>query len=449
MAVVGGGMGGLMAALRLRQQGVQVTLFEASDRLGGMVRTVRRDGWEFETGASTLTLTPATREVLESSGPIDGMVRPAPGSQRRFLVHEGRLVPVPASPAEFLATPLLSLAGRMRFVKEPFVPRGALMPEESMASFTRRRFGEEGAARIFDPLVSGTTGGDPEQLLARYTFPIEVEHERRSGSVLKGKLRAARTARREGQAAVDTSPWSCATGLSALPAHIAVALGSSCRTGVRVQKIGVARTGRVSVVDDAGTAHEFDGAVVALPAPALGRVNIDAPGGEHMSRVASMPHASLAVVCLGYRRADVSHPLDGHGLLAASSERRRILGALFTSSQFPGRAPSGHVLLTVSIGGARQPAAVALDDRALLEAAHDELRQLLGVSAPPVASEIARWPAALPLAVAGHAERLAVAANVESSNPALAFTGTWRDGLLLRDVMQGGVAAADRLLQLA
>jgi oxygen-dependent protoporphyrinogen oxidase len=160
-----------------------------------------------------------------------------------------------------------------------------------------------------------------------------------------------------------------------------------------------------------------------------------------------MPHASLAVVALGYRRNDVTHPLDGHGLLAASSERRRLLGAQFTATQFPSHAPPDHTLVTVSLGGARSPTVMALSDAELLELAHGEVQQLLGATSQPVISEVARWPAALPLAVSGHGERLAAAQQVERDAHHLAFAGTWHDGLMVRDVMLGGVAAATRLLE--
>lgn len=440
-------MAGLTAALQLRQMGAIATVFEAASDPGGMVRTVHRDGWILESGASTLSLTPGLRTLLEQAGPLPAMLHPQPGTQRRFLVHEGRVVAVPGSTTEFVATPLLSIAGRMRFLKEPFVPRGDPGPEETMASFTRRRFGEEGAARIFDPLVSGTTGGDPEQLLARHTFPNEVEFERRSGSVLKGRMRAARTARREGHSAAEAPPFSYAGGLDALPRQVATALGGQFRGAAPVTSIRSVTGAGVEVHFGDGQSEVFDGVVFAVPAPALGRIHVEAAGSEALAQVVSMPHASLVVVSLGYRRESVTHPLDGHGLLAASSERRRILGVLFTSSQFPSHAPPGHVLLTVSLGGARQPTVVALSDEQLLEQAHDELRELLGVTGLPVITGITRWPVALPLAVGGHGERLAAAARLEASAPRLAFAGTWHDGLMLRDVMQGGVAAATRLLE--
>jgi oxygen-dependent protoporphyrinogen oxidase len=447
IAVVGGGMAGLMAALRLGEAGALPTVFEAAEAPGGMIRTVHRDGWTLEMGASFLMVTPPLRALLELAAPLPTAVASAPGSQRRFLVHDGRVVAVPESAAELVASPLLSIPGRMRFLKEPFVARGGNDPEETMASFARRRFGEEAATRIFDPRASGTTGGDPEQLLARYTFPNEVEYERRAGSVLKGGARAARTARREGGTPAGAAPWSCTEGLSALPRHLARVLGEQFRASCTVESIQVDEAAGVLVQCTGAEPEHFGGVVIAVPVPALGRIRFEAPGSDALGHLLSMPHASIAVVALGYRRSDIEHRLDGHGLLAASSERRRILGIQFTSTQFPMVAPPGHVLLTVSLGGARQPNTVALNDAELLELAQREVAELLGAKAPPVMTELTRWPAALPLAVAGHAERIAAAAQLEASAPGIAFAGTWHDGLMLRDVMQGGVAAANRLLE--
>jgi oxygen-dependent protoporphyrinogen oxidase len=333
----------------------------------------------------------------------------------------------------------------MRLLKEPFLPAGRPDPEESMASFTRRRFGEEAAARIFEPLGSVATGGDPEQLLARYTFPLYVEYERRSGSVLKGRLRAARTARREGTPPPIT-PFTWCGGLGRLPERIGAHLGAALRTGVAIEGITIAPDRSVVIHSASAGTESFDGAVVAIPAPAVGRLHLTAGAAPSLAPLASMPHASLVVVALGYRRAEVLHPLNGHGLIVGAREQRRTLMAQFTSSLFPGHAPADHVLLTVSMGGARQPNLVSLGDTALRDAAHEELRPWLGISGSPVMSEVVHWPAVLPLAVAGHDARVAAGAAVEAAVPQLAFAGMWHDGLLLHDVMRGGAAAATRLL---
>jgi oxygen-dependent protoporphyrinogen oxidase len=159
-----------------------------------------------------------------------------------------------------------------------------------------------------------------------------------------------------------------------------------------------------------------------------------------------MPHASPVTVSLGYRREQVRHLLDGFGVLVPAAERRRALSLQFTSSLFPDRAPAGHVLLTATLGGARQPAHLTLPDDALVRIAADEAAGLLGISGEPLHASVQRWPAALPLPVSGHAARLAAAQRAEELAPRLALTGAWRAGSSLGEVMEGGVAAAERVL---
>ena len=443
VAVLGAGMAGLLAAHRLRQAGCRVRLLEAASQAGGIARTIRRDGWTIDLGAVTMGEPGATvAEVLRQAGEAEVLVEPAAGMSRRYLVHEGRPVAVPTTTAEMLATPLLSVAGRLRMLKEPFVARGG-GGEETAAAFARRRFGDETAERFMDPLVASTTGGDPNLVLAAYAFPKLVDFERRAGSVLKGRMRATREARRLGRRPAREGV-AALTGLGALAERLAVGLSGDLRTGAAVE--AVRRAGDLIEVRLAdGTTEHHDAAIVALPAWAIGRVDWQVPG-PGLAPVAAVPHASLATVSLGYRRDAVAHPLDGHGLLAPTGERRRVLSVLFVSSLFPDRAPAGHVLLTAVAGGVHRMADLALDDAALVELVREECEALLGARGAPALAEVARWPDAMPLAVAGHPARLAAAAATEAATPRLAFCGAWHDGLSVGDVMLGGVRAADRVL---
>lgn len=446
VAVVGGGMAGLLAALRLEELGAAPVVFEAAASMGGMIETVAHDGWLFELGAATITSSGgAAAPILSRLVDAAEVIRPAEMAQRRFLVHRGRPEVVPVTAAQLIATPLLSVAGRMRLLREPFIARRPDDGEESVSAFARRRFGDEVASVFFEPLLAGTTGGDPEQLLARHALPYLVAHERRAGSVLKGRLRAAREARRLGQPRSAAGPWTLRGGLAALTGMLSQPLEGRIHAAAAVAAIDFAATRPVVELAN-GEQHPVDAVVMAVPAPVLGRLALRGGAQLNLAPVASMPHASLVVVGLGYRRAAIAHPLDGGGLLAATSERRQCLAMQFGSSQFADRAPSGHVGLTVTLGGARHPAMASSDDGELVEVAHQEVVALLGATERPVVQHVRRWPRALPLAVAGHGERLAAADQAEAAEARLVFTGAWRDGLSIGEVMAGGVAAAERLM---
>lgn len=442
--VVGGGLAGLAAAHRLRVLGYRVTLLESGERPGGQVRTIREGGWVMDVGATTVADPgPGLDELLGAAGAADEVLRPAAGTERRYLVHHGELVGIPTSTAEMVASPLLSVAGRLRMIREPFIGRGGT-PEESAAGFARRRFGEEAAARFFEPLVASTWGADPEELLAEFAFPRLVGFERRSGSILKGRLRATREAKRTGVRPA-VGGWSCRGGLGTLSERMATALGEAWRPGRRVVSLALDAS-TVTVGCDDGSTMAADGVLLAVPAPVVGTLRI-AGCDARLGSLAELPHTSLAVVALGYPRDAVAHPGDGHGVLVPPSEGHRLLSLQFTSALFPDRAPDGHLLLTATFGGTRHPGDVGLDDAALVELAGRELRELLGVQGEPVRVAIGRWPAALPLAVRGHRARLDAAAAFERASRRVGFAGSWHDGLAVGSVLQGGRDAADRLAQ--
>lgn len=447
VAVVGGGASGLVAALQLRALGAEAVVLEAAATTGGVIRTIRRDGWIAEGGASSIAdAAPEVQALLDAAGVGPRILRASSARARRYLVHQGRLAAVPSSVGELLAWPVLSAAGRMRLIKEPFVKAAPADAEETVDSFVRRRLGDEMAERVFDPLISGSTAGDPAQLLVRYALPRLAEWERLGGSLLKGAMRAGMEARRRaGRAsAPQRGNWSCPDGLGELPALLTAQLGSRVRTGVHVASVTPVHDG-FEVADSTGQRERFDGVVFAVPARALGAIAIGVSDVTAIDNIAAIPHAPLATVSLGFRRDDVAHPLDGSGVLVAGGEHRSVLAALFASSLFPGRAPEGHVLLTAFVGGVRRPDLAALAADELVALVREEFAELLGARGVPQFQEVTAWRDAQPQAVAGHTAKLAAVAAIEAAAPGLAFAGAWRDGLPLAEVMRGGIAAAHRV----
>lgn len=442
VAVIGAGLAGLAAAVRLRQLGASVVVFERDADVGGVVQTLQRDGWTIDTGpAMAAEPPPRVRDLLDAIGMQQCTVRAGASGGTRYVVLQGRPVVVPRTTSEFSSSSVLSLAGRLRLLKERFIPSRADAADESVASFARRRFGDEMAERMFDPLLASTCAGDASEILARYAFPALVGHERGTGSALQGGARARLQARRRAKGR-PTGSWSCGDGMHQLAQHLARSAGE-----VRLDSpvTGLATHRRGAQVTAAGRTEEFAAALVALPAPALAKVELDPALRVALQPVTTMPHASIAVVALGFRREDVGHPLDGSRLLVPSCEGRAILSAVFPSSVFPERAPPGHVLITVFVGGARQPELVDRPDDELVSLVCGELGLLLDVSGAPVMARVTRRHDALPQAVAGHGARLAAADAIEATSPSLAFAGSWRDGLSVGDVLLGGIDAAERL----
>jgi oxygen-dependent protoporphyrinogen oxidase len=443
IAVVGGGAAGLAAAGRLASLGADVTLFESGDHAGGRIRTIRRDGWVVEAGALLVAEpAPEVRALLDAAGLAERTVRASAAARRRYVVHQGAPQLIPATLGDLIASPLLSVAGRLRMAREPFVSRRAEGEDESVDAFARRRFGDEVAERLFDSLVAEMSAGDATHTLVRYLFPKLVEFEQSAGSVLKGQMRAGMEARRRLRGK-PSGAWSCPTGLDEMTTALSTRPRMRCCLSTAVDQITAFAD---AIALRSGSANErFDGIVLTVPPPALARIEVPAPWRDAVTLLATIPHAPVASVSLGFARSSVSHPLDGMSIRVPSAEGRPLLSILVPSAVFGGRAPEGHVLLTCLVGGVSHPDVVALPAAELVALVRQQLADLVGVKGEPAFTEVTAWPAAFPQAVSGHAARLAAAEQLEQLTPRVVLSGSWRDGLVVSDVLRGGIRAADRL----
>ncbi len=443
MAVIGGGLAGLAAAARLRALHVDVTVFERGNDVGGVVRSEAcPGGWIVDAGPP-MAAEPdaAVRALLDDTGAAAWTLRAGPLGPERFIVLDGVPVPVPRTTSAFGESSLLSLAGRLRLLKERFIP-AVRVADESVDSFARRRFGDEVAERVFDPLLASTCGGDPRRIIARYAFPSAVGHEQRGSSGLQASARERMLSRRRNRGAPAGS-WSCTQGMQQLPRQLAAWIGD-VRPGATVRRVAIAgATCRVET--EAASPADFDAAVIAIPAPALAELDVALDVPHRLEQVAAMPHASIAAVSLGFAQSQITRPIAGSRLLVPTHEQRPILSVVFPSDVFAGRAPEGHTLITTYVGGVRFPQVAQESPEALVRLVRGELQSLLGVVGEPVLSRCTVWRDALPQAVAGHGQRLAAADAVEAATPAIAFAGSWRDGLSVAEVLLGGVRAAERL----
>jgi oxygen-dependent protoporphyrinogen oxidase len=184
-----------------------------------------------------------------------------------------------------------------------------------------------------------------------------------------------------------------------------------------------------------------DAVIIALPAPAAAAVLRQADQ-TLATELGQIEYAGSAVVSLGYARSDVAHPLDAAGMVIPRSEGRKILAISFLSSKFPGRAPEGHVLIRVFVGGALDPTAAGLDDTSLLARVRHEAADLLGIRAAPHLVQIDRWHAAMPQYHVGHVQRVAAIAARTARLPRLALAGAAYEGVGIPQVISSGQQAA-------
>lgn len=457
IVVIGGGITGLAAAHRLVERaqggaGVEVTLLEASDRLGGTIGTERTGGFVLEQGAdSMITDKPWGLDLCRRIGLADGLVGTREGERRTMVVHGGRLHPLPEGFLLMAPTALWPVAtsslftvpGKLRLALDLVLPRRTGGGDESLAAFVRRRLGGEALERVADPLAGGIYTADPERLSLAATMPRFLELERTHRSVILG-LRATTRMPPGGSGARYGLFVAPRDGMGALIEAVARRLPEGV-VRLRTAAQGLARDGdRWSVV--AGE-RSFDADGVVLATPAWASARLLAPHDPALARALdAIAYASSATVTLAYRADAVAGKLDGFGFVVPFAERRSLLACTFNSRKYPGRAPEGHELLRAFVGGARRPDLVELDDAALLAIVRAELRALLDIAAEPALVRIARYRRAMPQYAVGHLDRVAAIEQRVAALPGLLLAGAAYRGVGIPDCVHAGELAADRAL---
>jgi len=416
IAIIGGGITGLAAAHELAVRRVPFQLFEASSRLGGIIRTEHVDGFTIEAGPdSILVQKPAALKLCEELG-LGSRLISTNTPRTAFILKDGRLHPLPSPSVLGIPTTwrglarydVLSPGARVRLALEPLVRRGSARADESVGAFFRRRFGAGTVRAIAEPLLGGIHAGDIDALSIRSLFPRFVEAEAQSGSVIRSFRRARHSASSHadlGSRTTDPEPRithpgstqgdglfrSLIDGMEELVSTVErqLPIGSLCRNAPVARITADTTTGWQVRVN--GERIGARAVLLACPAHVSGDLlaPIDARAADLCREV---PYVSTVSVALAWPRSAVAHPLEGSGFVVA---RRgggpRITACTWVSSKWSGRAPAGTVLLRAFIGGSHDPRAVDLRDEELVELAQRDLQPALGIEGAAVLSRVYRW----------------------------------------------------------
>lgn len=445
IAVVGAGITGLTAAHDLAKAGHRVTVFEARKEAGGAIRSQHHDGgWLVEAGPNSLMLRDRSLDALFTELGLEPELQLAnPAAAKRFIVRGGRPIALPSGPLGAVFTPIFNFRGKLRVLAEPFIAKNTTNPDETLDSFARRRVGQEFLDYAVNPFIGGVYSCAPEELCVRHALPRLWRLEQNHGSLVKGTIALLRAKKKSGDK-TKTRLVSFRGGLQALPDALARARGENLRLGCAVTSLARDSTSGAWRVTSAAGTEEFDRVLLCSSAPALAKLAVGDSGATPLSSLAAMPYTAVTSVALGFPRTAVAHALDGFGMLIPAKENRRILGSLFSSTLFPGRAPDGHVLLTTFVGG-RQPEIAGKSDAELEALVREELAALLGATGAPVFRHFNRWPQAIPKYTVGFGALAATMDAFEREHPGVFLAGHFRTGISLADCLAAGRAVAARM----
>lgn len=441
--VVGAGIAGLAAAVELQQHVRDVVVIDPSDRPGGVMRTDHVGGYVIERGPNTFQVKAPLLAGLRRDGLDPLLLRALPASRLRCIYHGGCLVRVPMSPVGLVRTPLLSARGKWRLLAEPFVRRGD-GAAETVAEFAGRRLGREAVENLIGPFLTGVYAGDEEQLGAEAVFGSLVEKERWAGSITAGLV--AGLFRRRGPKGLR-GIYSAVEGLGPFARALSELLLEPPALGSRVS--GVRREGgewTVAVSGAGGASHlRARRLVVAAPSREAAEI-LRAVSPEAAAELEAIVYAPIVGVPVGVRPDDVRTPIEGFGFLVPRSAGVRLLGCLFMSQLFPGRAPSGCELLQCLVGGLRWPEAADLPDDVIAEQVRADLDRVLGLTGDPEILAVTRQPRAVAQPDRDHVRRVARIRAHLAGQPGLALAGSYLAGVSVADTFASGLAAARQIL---
>ena len=456
IVIIGGGISGLAAAHRVLElnQSAQVTILEASSRLGGTIHTEHRDGFLLERGPdSFISEKPQAIALAKRLGLESQLIQTNEGYRRSFIVRDGRLRAVPEgfqlmAPSRiwpFITSDIFSLAGKARMAADLLLPRKSTngSTDESLASFVRRRLGKEALERMAQPMVGGIYTADPETLSLRATLPRFLDMESAHRSLILAMLRQSRAQKTGTSGARYSLFLSFDRGMQVLVDAV-TRINADIRLKTRAQRLTVDRGWTITTDND----EQLKADAVCLAVPAYIAASLLSNTHEQLAqKLKQIKYASTATINFGYKRSAIAHPLNGFGFVVPFIEKRSLIACTFSSVKFSGRAPESRVLLRAFAGGALQPEIFALDELELARRVEADLRELLGITEPPLFTEVAKWERSMPQYEVGHLDRVKEIENALTELPCLTLAGNAYRGAGIPDCVRSGELAAECMMR--
>jgi len=463
VTVIGAGISGLSAAHRLWElsnetdTAVDITLVDARNRLGGVIHTIRRDGFLIDSGPDNfVTIKPWAMALIRRLGIESELISTNEAHRSALVVRKGKLQPIPEgfllmAPTKVfpvLASPVFSIPGKLRMGMEYFIPPRVTNGDESLASFVIRRFGREALDRIVQPLISGIYTARPERLGLRATMPRFLDLEAKHGSVIRGMRKESKARKTTGSGArygmFVTFKDGLHTLITALQNRLEQADFRLNQQAVQITKHAgdAGPPWHIRMAD--GTAIETDAVIITGPSKHAARLLTDTDP-TLADDLAQVEYASSAVVHLAYQRRQIGHPLDAFGCVVPLIENRDIIAASFSSIKYRGRAPKDTVLLRAFMGGALHPHMAGREDAELIRLACADLNDLLNISGSPMFTVVSRWPDSMAQYDVGHLNRIAALREKVDKHTCLALAGNGFEGVGIPDCVRAGETAAESI----
>ncbi|MBE2281304.1 MAG: protoporphyrinogen oxidase [Ignavibacteriaceae bacterium] len=448
VAVLGAGISGLATAFWLKKEGFDVSVFESNEKPGGSVQTDYSEGYLIDFGPNSgLETTPLISKLAEECGISDQMIYANESANKRYILRDDKFHALPTSPGAFIASKLFSFKGKLRIMGEPFIGKSDDGYYQSIAEFVERRLGREFLDYAIDPFVSGVFAGDPSKLSVKSAFPKLYRLEEVYGGLVKGMIKGAKERKRNAEKSKQTAKmFSFKKGMSQFTNAIADKLGESLTLNKPFQAVKKQPDGTylIEFSSDSEVLSGFDAVICTLPAHTIKKLNLFQAEEEFYNKLSGVYYPAVKVIYAGFDKKQIGVPLDGFGFLIPSLENKPFLGAIWSSTIFPGRAPEGKASFTIFVGGAKKDG--------LFENNHDidtqvvaEFSKLMQISGKPEFISSKLWNKAIPQYNKGYVETETYFDEFEKNNAGLFISGNFRGGISVGDCVKNSGLVADKV----
>lgn len=439
IVIIGGGISGLAIAYWCRKNNYEAVVLDKNKEPGGVMESVAGNGFMFDRGPNSgLEVTPLIKQIVDDTGISDEFIYADGAGDKRYILRDNVLHPLPMKPASFLSTKLFSFNGKLRVLAEPFIGKSKDGYYQSVAEFVSRRLGKEFLDYAINPFVAGVYAGNPEELSVKSAFPKLYALEENHGGIFIGAIKTARARKKSPETAKQSAKmFSFKKGMQTFPLAIAKYLGDTVKLNCDVSGVYKTDNGYKVVYSQLNDEKSIDCDTVVSAVPSYAASKIFAGIDKKLvSQLNEIYYPPVLVLYLVYKKSAIHKPLDGFGFLIPSKEKKSFLGAIWSSVIFSDRAEEDKAGFTLFIGGSRNSEIVNMDREILLKKVISEFQEIMLITGKPFSSAHRFWNKAIPQYNIGYIEHERYFSEFENNNPGLFLGGNYRGGIAVGDCIK-------------
>lgn len=446
--IIGAGITGLTAAYYLNKKGIETTILEKKNQPGGSMESVFENGYLFDRGPnSALETTHLIEELVNELNLNNEIIYANKIASKRYILKNNILHELPTSPSGLLKTKLFSFGAKLRLLGEPFVSKSKDGYYQSVANFVRRRLGDEFLDYAINPFVGGVYAGNPEELSVKSAFPLLYRLEEVYGGLLIGMIKGGKERKeRKDKSKNFAKMFSFKNGMQTLPEAITEKLKDNFHFNTIINSIQKKENKFIInyTMNNYRDSMEADNLLITIPAYAAASLfrEFDGTLVNHFESIIYPPVMSLFVV---YKKSSIKRELDGFGFLIPEKEKKLFLGAIWSSTIFPGRCKEDEAAFTLFVGGARFPELANYGKEDLINKVLKEFEKLMIINESPVFVSNKVWSNAIPQYNIGYIEHENYFNEFEKNNPGIFLGGNYRGGIAVGDCIKNGFALAEKI----